>query len=140
MNFLWLNLLKKDGYTKSELVVLLINKIIFIKTLEDYGLIPYKFLSDEYFQKYEKWEIKGIEKILNQFFGEIEEWFWDYYDTELFKVKIWGYIDKSTPNLKQFERVFEKVLGVGKWEYTFGKGMIHYNYRKIDEDVFGRGL
>lgn len=133
-----INFIEKDGYTKSELAVLLINKIIFIKTLEDYGLIPYRFLSDEYFQKYEKWEIKGIEKILNQFFGEIEEWFWDYYDTELFKVKIWGYIEKSQANLKKFERVFERVLGVGKWEYAFGKGMIHYNYRKIDEDVFGK--
>lgn len=132
------NFIEKDGFTKGELVVLLINKIIFIKTLEDYGLIPYKFLTDEYFSKYNKWEIKGVEKILNNFFTELEEWFWDYYDTELFRTKIWDYIDKSKSNLLKFERIFEKVLGVGKWEYTFGKGMVHYNYRKIDEDVFGK--
>lgn len=130
--------IEQNGTTKSELVVLLINKIIFIKTLEDYGLIPYKFLEDEYFSKYNKWEIKGIQKILDNFFTEIEEWFWDYYDTELFRVKIWDYIDKSKSNLERFQRIFEKVLGVGQWEYTFGKGMIHYNYRKIDEDVFGK--
>ncbi|MBI4646988.1 MAG: hypothetical protein HY738_10460, partial [Bacteroidia bacterium] len=66
------------------------------------------------------------------------EWFWDYYDTELFKTKIWNYIEKSETNLRKFELVFERVLGVGKWEYSFGKGMVHYNYRKIDEDVFGK--
>jgi chemotaxis methyl-accepting protein methylase len=129
---------EKDGLNKNELIVLLLNKIIFIKTLEDYGLIPYKFLSDEYFSKYNKWEIKGIKKILDNFFTEIEEWFWDYYDTELFRVKIWDYIVKTKTNLQKFERIFETVLGVGKWEYTFGKGMVHYNYRKIDEDVFGK--
>jgi hypothetical protein len=127
-----------NGFTKSELIVLFINKIIFAKTLEDYGLIPYKFITDEYFQKYSKWEIKGIYKILDNYFTEFEEWFWDYYDTELFRTKIWDFIDKSPENLQKFERIFEKVLGVGKWEYTFGKGMVHYNYRKIDEDVFGK--
>ncbi|MGI8950317.1 MAG: hypothetical protein ACR2FN_01910 [Chitinophagaceae bacterium] len=132
------NFNEKNGFTKSELVGLLINKIIFIKTLEDYGLIPYKFLTDEYFAKYEKWEIKGIRKILDNYFTEIEEWFWDYYDTELFRTKIWDYIDKDEANLKKFERIFETVAGVGKWEVTFGKGMVHYNYRKIDEDVFGK--
>ena len=129
---------ERNGFTKSELVVLLINKIIFIKTLEDYGLIPYKFLTDEYFAKYNKWEIKGIRKILDNFFTEIEEWFWDYYDTELFRTRIWDYIEKSEANLKKFERIFEIVAGVGQWEVTFGKGMVHYNYRKIDEDVFGK--
>jgi len=129
---------EKDGFTKSELVVLLINKIIFIKTLEDYGLIPYKFLIDEYDSKYHKWEIKGIKKILDNFFTEIEEWFWDYYDTELFRTKIWDYIEKSKSNLETFSRVFETVLGASNWDRTFGKGMVHYNYRKIDEDVFGK--
>jgi len=42
---------EKLGLSHNEIVVLLINKIIFIKTLEDYGLIPYKFLDDEYFSK-----------------------------------------------------------------------------------------
>jgi hypothetical protein len=129
---------ERNGFNKNELIVLFINKIIFAKTLEDFGLIPYKFISDEYFQKHTKWGIKGIYKILDNFFTEFEEWFWEYYDTDLFRTKIWDYIEKSKENLEKFERVFERVLGVGTWEYAFGKGMIHYNYRKIDEDVFGK--
>jgi hypothetical protein len=129
---------EKNGFTKSELVVLLINKIIFIKTLEDYGLIPYMFLLDEYDSKYLKWETKGIRKILDNFFTELEEWFWDFYDTELFRTKIWDYIVKTDRNLNKFKTTFESVLGTGDWDRTFGKGMVHYNYRKIDEDIFGK--
>ena len=40
-----------NGLSKGELIVLLLNKIIFIKTLEDYGLILFRFLEDLYFTK-----------------------------------------------------------------------------------------
>lgn len=126
------------GLSHDELVVLLINKIIFIKTLEDYALIPYKFLDEEYFSKVKKWEFKSNYKVFNNFFTELEDWFFEYYDTELFRIKIWDFLEKDEENLMHFREVFETVLGLGKWEYTFGKGLIHYNYRKIDEDVFGK--
>lgn len=127
-----------DSLSKEELIVFLINKIIFIKTLEDYGLIPYKFLDDEYFSKMTKWEFKGNYKFFDNFFTELEEWFWDYYDTELFRTRIWDFVGKEEENLENFRNAFERVVGFGRWEYVFGKGMIHYNYRKIDEDVFGK--
>jgi len=130
--------IENGSLSKNELIVLLINKIIFIKTLEDYGLIPYKFLDDEYFSKVTKWEFKGNFKLFNNFFTELEEWFWDYYDTELFRTKIWDFIEKDDENLDHFRNAFERVVGFGQWEYVFGKGLIHYNYRKIDEDVFGK--
>ncbi len=126
------------GLQKEELIVLLMNKVIFIKTLEDYGLIPYKFLQDNYFEKRGRWEVKGYEKVFNVFFNEIEEWFWDFYDTELFKVKVWDYVKRNKTNVDKFRRIFERTLGLDNWDYTFGKGMIHYNYRLIDEDVFGK--
>ncbi len=129
---------ENDSLSKNELIVLLINKVIFIKTLEDYGLIPYKFLDDEYNSKVEKWQYKSNLKLFDNFFGELEEWFYEYYDTELFKLKIWDFIDKDDENILTFRSVFERVLGLGIWESTFGKGLIHYNYRKIDEDVFGK--
>ena len=129
---------QNNGLSHDELVVLLINKIIFIKTLEDYNLIPYKFLDEEYFSKVKKWEYKSNYKVFDNFFTELEDWFFDYYDTELFRVRIWDFLEKDEENLTTFREVFETVLGLGKWEYTFGKGLIHYNYRKIDEDVFGK--
>jgi hypothetical protein len=127
-----------NGLEKQELIVLLMNKIIFIKTLEDYGLIKYKMLQDTYFETFDLWETKGLKKFFEVFFRTVEEWFWEYYDTELFKINVWDYVKKTDKNLKLFKIVYERVLGVGAWELTFGKGMIHYNYRQIDEDVFGK--
>ena len=145
-NFNQINFEIFDHKSKEELIVLFLNKIVFIRTLEDYGLIPYKFIEEKYFQAKEHWEIKGRKIVFDNFFNEIENWFYTYYDTELFKVKIWDYIKKDVitrenlkePNLEPFQNIFERVMGFGKWEYKLGKGMIHYNYRKIDEDVFGK--
>ncbi len=132
------NFVKNDKFTKEELIVLFLNKVIFIKTLEDYGLITYKFLETTYFDKQERWDVKGVKRFFKSFFEEIENWFWEYYDTELFSTKIWDYLEKDELNLNRFKSEFETILGFGQWEYTFGKGMVHYNYRLIDEDVFGK--
>ena len=132
------NFIKNDKFSKEELIVLFLNKIIFTKTLEDYGLIPYKFLENTYFDRFERWQVKGVKRFFRNFFEEVEDWFWEYYDTELFSTKIWDYIEKDEINLLRFKSEFETILGFGQWEYTFGKGMVHYNYRLIDEDVFGK--
>ena len=140
----WYNEFKKikfienDKLTNEELIVLLLNKIIFIKTLEDFGLIQFKHLADEYYNKKDKWEAKGSERILTTFFNELEEYFDYFYDTELFKTRFWDYIDKDKKNLETFQHVFETALGLDTWNRTFGRGMIHYNYRQIDEDIFGK--
>ena len=132
------NFIKNAKFSKDELIVLFLNKIIFIKTLEDYGLIPYKFLENTYFDRLERWQVKGVKRFFRNFFEEVESWFWEYYDTELFSTKIWDYIERDEVNLLRFKSEFETILGFGQWEYTFGKGMVHYNYRLIDEDVFGK--
>jgi hypothetical protein len=132
------NFIEKEGFSKEELIVLFLNKIIFIKTLEDYSLIRFNTLADTYAAHYEKWIYKGVVEIFAHFFAEIDDWFWKYYDTELFSTKIWDFIDKDEFNVEKLRRVFEKVLGLGLWNKAFGKGMIHYDYRKIDEDVFGK--
>jgi len=124
--------------SKDELIVTLLNKIIFIKTLEDFGLIPFKFFEDSYTKKYEDWYVKGNKVVFDYFFREIEDWFYEFYDTELFRIKIWEFIDKDKANVNKFKNTFETVLGFGKWDRVFGKGLIHYNYRQIDEDVFGK--
>jgi len=140
----WYNEFKKikfienDKFTKEEIIVLLLNKIIFIKTLEDFGLVQFKHLADEYYNKKDKWEAKGSERILTTFFNELEEYFDYFYDTELFKTKFWDFIDKDKKNLEDFQHVFETALGLDAWHSAFGRGMLHYNYRQIDEDIFGK--
>jgi len=136
--FQCIRFVENEKFSKEELIVLLLNKVIFIKTLEDFGLVQFKHLVDEYYDKKDKWGAKGSEKILSFFFHNLEEYFDYFYDTELFKTRIWDYVVKDKQNTNAFLDVFEKTLGLDAWNSTFGRGMIHYNYRWIDEDIFGK--
>ena len=33
---------------------------------------------------------------------------------------------------------FERTWGLDNWNRIFGRGMLHYQYRWIDEDIFGK--
>ncbi len=127
-----------EGKTKRELIVLLLNKVIFIKTLEDYSLIDFRFLTDTYLRWKDRWEERDIVRFITNFFNEIEEFFGVHYDTELFKGLFWDYVDKDPTNVAKFRNTFEAMLGTGRWEKEFAQGLAHYNYRHIDEDVFGK--
>ncbi|MDQ1265163.1 MAG: hypothetical protein QG635_313 [Bacteroidota bacterium] len=130
---------KENGnISKEEMVVLFLNKFIFIKTLEDYGLVPYRFIQDEYERFVFKWRAKGFGIVFSHFFKEMEDFFRMYYDTELFNSNFWDFIDIEKGNLYTFQQVFERILGLDAWSLTFGKGLVHYNYRQIDEDIFGK--
>ena len=133
-----IEILPNGKFSKEELIVLLLNKIIFIRTLDDLGLIQFNHLVDEYKNKKDKWEAKGSERILTTFFNELEEYFDYFYDTELFKEKFWDYVVKEKSNTDKFLLIFETTLGLDAWNRTHGRGMLHYNYRWIDEDVFGK--
>ncbi len=130
---------KENGHiSKDEMIVLFLNKFIFIKTLEDYGLVPYRFIQDEYERYVFKWKAKGYEIVFKHFFHEIEQFFEMYYDTELFNTNFWAFIEEGEANIDNFQQVFELILGLDAWSQTFGKGLVHYNYRQIDEDIFGK--
>lgn len=122
----------------AELIILLINKIIFAKTLEDYGLVAYRWIQDEYEKQKERWGPKGTARVIRAFLHEFETFFDEYYDTELFERKIWNELDHAEENLARFARALDLVLGVTKWDRVFSRGVVHYNYRQINEDIFGK--
>lgn len=124
--------------SREEIIVLLLNKLIFIKTLEDNGLIAYRFLQDQYERFINLWQPKGSHNVLSRFFADIESFFENYYNTELFSSNFWDYIDKDRANIERFRKVLELILGLDIWSKTFEKGIVHYNYRQINEDIFGK--
>ncbi len=132
------NMEPANGFDKDELIVLLLNKMIFIKTLEDFGLIPFRHLADLYKRNEEYWRVKGYQQVFAHCFKEIEDWFWEYYDTELFRTHFWEYVVKDKENIERFRRVFTALMGFDDWDKVFKKGLIHYNYRHIDEDIYGK--
>jgi hypothetical protein len=128
----------KDQTKHDELVIQLLNQLIFAKTMEDYSLVRYRQLQDDWENAKERWSAKGAHRIVWQFLKDFSEFFEDYYDTELFERSIWEELDHDPKNLERFARLLEAVLGVDEWSKTFQRGIVHYNYRLINEDIFGK--
>jgi hypothetical protein len=128
----------KVGINADEKIVQILNKFIFLRTLEDYSLIPYNYIIDSYDIALNKWKTKGYKKVFKEFFSDLNEWAYLYYDTELFKDGIFSFIVQDENNITNLQKSVEKILGLSAWSRTFGMGLIHYNYRTINEDIFGK--
>jgi Alw26I/Eco31I/Esp3I family type II restriction m6 adenine DNA methyltransferase len=124
-----------DEKTKLELIITLINKFIFIQTLDDYGVIQFNWIKNTWDHFNERWRSKGPEEVIKKFLDEVDEWFYSYYDTELFKTTIFNYVKKTPENIQVFYDALKKVLGFVESQM---RGITHYNFRHIDEDIFGR--
>ena len=122
----------------DELVIQFLNQLIFAKTMEDHSLVRYRQLQDDWEESRERWQAKGPPRIVRQFLTDFEEFFEDYYDTELFERSIWEALDKDPANLQRFAAKVEAILGVDQWSRTFQRGLVHFNYRLINEDIFGK--
>jgi hypothetical protein len=139
---IWFNEFDKVKWTPperaAESIILLINKLIFARTIEDFGLVPYRYTQDAYARHTRDWQAKGPHRIVPRFLDQFEEFFDEYYDTEIFSVRVWERLDKDPANLQRFCDKLNFVLGVNTWDQTFSRGIVHYNYRRIDEDIFGK--
>jgi hypothetical protein len=139
---IWFNEFDKVKWTPpeqaAESIILLINKLIFARTIEDYGLVEYRFTQDEYTRFTKLWEPKGAHRVVQKFLESFEDFFDEYYDTEIFSQRIWERLDKDPDNLRRFSEKLNFVLGLNNWDQTFSRGIVHYNYRRIDEDIFGK--
>ena len=140
---IWFNEFDKIKWTPPDLaaesIILLINKLIFARTIEDFGLVPYHFTQDEYIRQTKNWEAKGAHRIVPKFLAEFEDFFDEYYDTEIFSTRILDRLDKDPANLQKFCDKLNFILGINTWDQTFStRGIVHYNYRRIDEDIFGK--
>ena len=130
---------KADEKRKLELIIGLINKFIFIQTLDDYGVIRFKWIQNNW-QYYEsQWVPKGKAVMFEEFLSAVDKWFFKYYDTELFRGDVLKHVEKEKKNSELFYEILRDVLGVTYLQKPIGfKGIIQYNFRLIDEDVLGK--
>jgi type I restriction-modification system DNA methylase subunit len=141
----WVNKLSEVEFTvderrKLELIIGMINKFIFIQTLDDYGVVEFNWIRKCWERNERMWQKKGKLMVLKRFFNEIDEWFYTYYDTELFREKILEYIKEDPENIDKFYKNLKSVLGLTYLQTPVGdiKGIMQYNFRYIDEDVLGK--
>ena len=126
-----------DEKTKWEIIIGIINKFIFIRTLDDFECISMHWLKENWEFAVKRYSPMGQLKILEKFFGESIDWFKGFYDTELFEGDPLEHLNKDEDNIKLFYRAITSVLGLTYLETSF-KGIIQYDFRYIDEDVLGR--
>lgn len=141
----WVNALSRlkcnvDERRKLELIIHLLNKFVFIQTLDYYAVVDFRMLQNLWKEKIRKWSAKGKGRIIKEFLAEIDSWFFEHYDTELFREGIIQYIDESESNLELLYDSLELVLGLKEWQSTFTgiAGVTQFNFRRINEDVFGK--
>lgn len=140
----WVNKLSEvkfdvDDKRKLELIIGLINKFIFIQTLDDYGVVDFKWILKNWEYYNNAWISKGKLKVLEEFFKMVNKWFYSYYNTELFKENIMDYIKRDEKNIELFYYNFMMVLGLTYLQALIEfKGIMQYNFRLIDEDILGK--
>ena len=143
----WVNELKKvnfvvDEKKKTELIIKLINKFIFVQTLDNFWVIDKNYIIENWATIERKWHAKGKFNVIKKFIEEINEFFYDYYDTELFRDEetILDYIEKDKSNIEIFYNTLKLVLGIdyGTSATIWERGVIQYNFRRIDEDILGK--
>ncbi len=120
--------------------VLLLNKLIFALTLEDFIIIDYRYTWDAFVSAYNKWITKGPKKVLETFFADLDGFLYEYYDTELFipSNNILSKLDQSKENYLKALDILKRVGGFDDRVAVFSEGLYSYSFRMIDEDVFGK--
>jgi len=136
---------KVDEKKKTELIIKLVNKFIFIQTLDNFYVIKGKYLEEKWVNIEREWQAKNKLRILRKFLFEIDEYFYELYDTELFKEEETGkttldYIERTDENIELFYNKLKLVLGIDYGTTAIGweRGIIQYNFRRIDEDILGK--
>ncbi|MHB1813011.1 MAG: Eco57I restriction-modification methylase domain-containing protein [Thermoplasmataceae archaeon] len=128
---------KDDPKTSS---VLLLNKLIFALTLEDFIIIDYRYTWNSFATAYNKWKTKGARKVLEVFFHDLDDFLYEYFDTELF-VSSSNILSKLVSNKENYAKALEvikRVAGFDDQVKAFSEGLYSYSFRLIDEDVFGK--
>ncbi|MFX1518520.1 MAG: Eco57I restriction-modification methylase domain-containing protein [Promethearchaeota archaeon] len=129
-----------DERTKMELIVFLINKLIYIQTLAELGIIESLWLKNRWKFFERRWHSKNKFTVLNKFFEQIEHLFHEYYDANAFKRNILDYVDEKEDNIATFYKNLQLVLGLNNTQNSSNtfRGIMQYNYQYMSEDIFGR--
>ncbi|MCD6559576.1 MAG: N-6 DNA methylase, partial [Palaeococcus sp.] len=140
-----------DEREKMHLILHLINKFIFIQTLDDYGVIDFNWLYKKWTSFYDRIQLaeKHREKpkvagryyksFIRKFLEEINDFFYPLYDTELFSDELFEKVMDEPENWAHFYNALAKVLGFSPWQETgLRMGITQYDYSQIDEDILGK--
>lgn len=152
----WVEILSKVKFNTADeetmhLIVHLLNKFIFIQTLDDYGVIDFNWLYKKWNAFYDRLHLakkhrenpdvagKWHKEFLKKFLSEVNDFFYLLYDTELFSDNILEKVEDEPMNWTLFYNALAAVLGfVPRQEGGVKMGITQYDYSQIDEDILGK--
>jgi len=152
----WVEILSKVKFNTADeetmhLIVHLLNKFIFIQTLDDYGVIDFNWLYKKWNAFYDRLHLakkhrenpdvagKWHKEFLKKFLSEVNDFFYLLYDTELFSDNILEKVEDEPMNWTLFYNALSAVLGfVPRQEGGVKMGITQYDYSQIDEDILGK--
>jgi len=125
---------------KIQVVLGIINKFIFIQTLDDYSVIEFRQIQKTWDYSEQRWGSRSRFETLRHFFDDTVDYFSQLYDTELFVDNEIEFLKKDNDNVNKFYNNLKSVLGITYLESDIGgqRGIMQYKFRFIDEDVFGK--
>lgn len=129
-----------DEKKKVQVVLGIINKFIFIQTLDDYSVVEFRWIQKTWQYAEERWGSRSRLEVLRQFFDDTIKWFFKFYDTELFLNNEIELLKDDKKNVDKFYTNIKSVLGLTYLESDIGgqRGIMQYKFRFIDEDIFGK--
>ncbi len=126
----WVELLcgnLQDGSPESRRAsILLLNKFLFVRTLEDLGCVRHRDLARRLLEAVER---RKPSKAVGYFLKDLNEWFYDYYDTEIFH-------EVGTENVS-VDALKAVLLGAPGADRLFGDDLYSFNFAALDVDVLG---
>lgn len=125
---------------KVEIVLGIINKFIFIQTLDDLSIIEFRWIKETWEYAEQRWGSRSRLEVLRQFFDDTIKWFFKFYDTELFVKNEVDFLKNEKGNVDKFYDTIRLVLGLTYLSSDIGgqRGIMQYKFRFIDEDIFGK--
>lgn len=123
----WAGAMKEDC-PKDDMarIITLINRFVFVRTLEDIGALPLYHLRSEMTREFEKW--KSEEKKAKKFLGGLQEFIYDLYDTELFSG------DLPIVSTHTLEAI---IAGKPSKDRLFPRYLYDFSFTEMDFDVLG---
>jgi type I restriction-modification system DNA methylase subunit len=138
----WFNQLQKLDWKEDPQLnsVLLLNKLIFALTLEDFMIIDYRKTWDIFSRNFNEWSAKGPKEVVENFFEQMDKFLYKYYDTELFipSNNILLKLKDSDESYARLLKALRLVAGFVGELTADSRGLYTYNFRLINEDVFGK--
>ncbi len=128
--------LETDLYTKKDLVMSLLNKLILKQLLEDFLKISHKILEKDWQMAVKKKQTKGSKFAVTTFFITIFAWFKKKFPINMFENNEFNFLKDNEENWDGFYKILNTILGFE--DNNSFQGICQFPFKNVDVDIIGQ--